>query len=120
MTTLADQLSGEGLTWKGYMEDMGNDPTREAANCGAPPVGSSDPSFSAEGSDGYATRHDPFVYFLSIRNNTAECDQNVVPLGDTSGNLPAGAQAGTTGLVTDLQSRFHHSQLQLHHPQPVR
>jgi phosphatidylinositol-3-phosphatase len=104
VSTLADQLSSEGLTWKGYMEDMGNDPAREAANCGAPPVGSGDPSFIAEAADGYATRHDPFVYFLSIRNNTAECNQDVVPLGDTSGNLPAGALAGTTGLVTDLQS----------------
>jgi phosphatidylinositol-3-phosphatase len=102
--TLADQLTGDGLTWKGYMEDMGNDPTREAANCGHPTVGDSDPSFFAEAADGYATRHDPFVYFHSIIDNTSECDQNVVPLGDTSGNLPAGALPGTTGLVTDLQS----------------
>ena len=103
-TTLADQLNGDGLTWKGYMEDMGNDPTREAANCGHPAVGDSDPSFFAEAADGYATRHDPFVYFHSIIDNTSECNQNVVPLGDTSGNLPAGALPGTTGLVTDLQS----------------
>jgi hypothetical protein len=103
-TTLADQLTGDGLTWKGYMEDMGNDPTREAANCGHPTVGDSDPSFFAEAADGYATRHDPFVYFHSIIDNTSECDQNVVPLGDTSGNLPAGTLPGTTGLVTDLQS----------------
>ena len=47
----------EGLTWKGYMEDMGNDPTREAANCGHPAVGSSDPSFNAEASR--RLRHPP-------------------------------------------------------------
>ena len=35
VTTLADQLSGDGLTWKGYEEDMGNDPTREAATTAA-------------------------------------------------------------------------------------
>jgi hypothetical protein len=104
VSTLANQLDADGLTWKGYMEDMGNDPSREAANCGHPAVGASDPSFTAEAADGYATRHDPFVYFHSIIDNTAECDQNVVPLGDTSGNLPAGALPGTTGLVTDLQS----------------
>jgi hypothetical protein len=104
VTTLADQLDADGLTWKGYMEDMGNDPTREAANCGHPAVGASDPSFTAEAADGYATRHDPFVYFHSIIDNTTECNQDVVPLGDTSGNLPAGALPGTTGLVTDLQS----------------
>ena len=33
--TVADQLSGAGLTWKGYMEDMGNDPTREQTTCGS-------------------------------------------------------------------------------------
>lgn len=103
-TTLADQLTSDGLTWKGYEEDMGNDLSREAANCGHPTVGDSDPSFFAEAADGYATRHNPFVYFHSIIDNTSECDQNVVPLGDTSGNLPAGTLAGTTGLVTDLQS----------------
>jgi phosphatidylinositol-3-phosphatase len=102
--TVADQLNGEGLTWKGYMEDMGNDPSREAANCGHPSIGASDPSFSAVSGDGYATRHDPFVYFHSIIDNTAQCNQDVVPLGDTSGNLPSTAQPGTTGLVTDLQS----------------
>jgi hypothetical protein len=104
VSTLANQLDSDGLTWKGYMEDMGNDPSREAANCGHPAVGDSDPSFFAVPSDGYATRHDPFVYFHSIIDNTAECDQNVVPLGDTSGNLPAGTLPGTTGLVADLQS----------------
>ncbi len=104
VTTLADQLTGEGLTWKGYMEDMGNDPTRESANCGHPAVGDSDPSFSAEASDGYATRHNPFVYFHSIIDNTTECNQDVVPLGDTNGNLPPSALPGTTGLVTDLES----------------
>ena len=102
--TLANQLDAEGLTWKGYMEDMGNDTSREAANCGHPVVGAHDPSFVAEASDGYATRHDPFVYFHSIIDNTTECNDNVVPLGDTSGNLPAGALPGTTGLVTDLES----------------
>ncbi len=37
--TLADQLRG-GLSWKGYMEDMGNDPARESATCGHPPSAS--------------------------------------------------------------------------------
>src|ERR1700761_6059708 len=38
--TLADQLQAAGFTWKGYMGDMGNDPTREAASCGHPAIGS--------------------------------------------------------------------------------
>jgi phosphatidylinositol-3-phosphatase len=102
--TVANQLNAEGLTWKGYMEDMGNDPTREAANCGHPSIGATDPSFTAVAGDGYATRHDPFVYFHSIIDNTTLCDQDVVPLGDTDGTLPGTALPGTTGLVTDLAS----------------
>ncbi len=106
VTTLADQLTGEGLTWKGYEEDMGNDPTRDGGiTCGHPTVGAkSDPTTGAEAADGYTTRHNPFMYFHSIIDNTSECNQNVVPLGDTSGNMPAGTPAGVTGLVTDLGS----------------
>jgi phosphatidylinositol-3-phosphatase len=105
--TIADQLSAEGLTWKGYMEDMGNDPGRDGTtgtSCGHPALGGGAGAFTAEASDGYATRHDPFVYFHSIIDNTTECDQDVVPLGDTSGNMPAGTLPGVTGLVADLAS----------------
>ena len=105
--TIADQLSSEGLTWKGYMEDMGNDPTRDGTDgtsCGHPTSGIG--AFFAETSDGYVTRHNPFVYFHSITGTgtTPECDQDDVPLGDTSGNMPAGTLPGVTGLATDLQS----------------
>jgi hypothetical protein len=34
--TIADQLTARGLTWHGYMEDMGNDATRETMPCGQP------------------------------------------------------------------------------------
>jgi hypothetical protein len=105
--TIADQLSNEGLTWKGYMEDMGNDPSRDGTDgtsCGHPTTGAG--AFLAETSDGYVTRHNPFVYFHSITGTgyTSECDQDDVPLGDTSGNMPAGTLPGVTGLYTDLQS----------------
>lgn len=101
--TLANQLTADGLTWKGYEEDMGNIPTRESATCGHPTVGGSDGTASAVAGDGYASRHDPFVYFHSIID-TPQCNTDVVPLGNTSGGLPASAPSGTTGLVTDLQS----------------
>ena len=101
--TIADQLDSAHLTWKAYMQDMGNDPTRESAVCGHPAVGSPDQTQKAVPGDGYATRHDPFVYFHSIIDDTALCDARVVPLGSTSGALPASAPAGTTGLATDLK-----------------
>ena len=48
------------------MQDMGNDPAREAATCGHPAVGSADGTQKATARDQYAARHDPFVYFHSI------------------------------------------------------
>lgn len=103
--TLANQLNADGLTWKGYQEDMGNDTARDGSvTCSHPPVNGSDGTNSAEAADGYATRHDPFVYFHSIIDNAAECNHDVVPLGSTTGAMPTGTPGGVTGLATDLQS----------------
>jgi len=103
--TLANQLAGKGLTWKGYMEDMGNDPQRDgapAATCGHPASGAPG-AVTEESGDGYATRHDPFVYFGSIVGSPM-CDSDVVPLGSTTGAMPSSDTAGAAGLVTDLKS----------------
>ncbi len=86
--TIADQLTAKGLTWKAYMEDMGNIPAREGPTCGHPAVGKPDGTQRAVVGDQYATRHNPFVYFHSIIDTPA-CDADVVA-------LPA--------LATDLQS----------------
>lgn len=102
--TVANQLTTAGLTWKGYMEDMGNLPTREPSTCGHPAVGATDLTQKAVPGDGYATRHDPFVYFHSIIDNTALCSSHVVPLGTATGGMPAGVPPGTTGLAKDLSS----------------
>jgi hypothetical protein len=104
VTTVANQLTDAHLTWKGYEQDMGNIPTREAPVCGHPVVGEPDHTEVAVPGDGYATRHDPFMYFHSIIDDTALCDADVVPLGSPTGTLPAGTPAGTTGLATDLRS----------------
>jgi hypothetical protein len=77
--TVADQLAGRGLTWKGYMEDMGNDPAREEATCGHPDLNSPDGTQQPQADDQYASRHNPFVYFHSIIDSPA-CDENVLPL----------------------------------------
>lgn len=104
VTTVANQLTKAHLTWKGYMQDMGNVPSRESAVCGHATIGSGDPTEVAVPGDGYAARHDPFVYFHSIIDDTALCDADVVPLGTTAGELPTGAPAAVTGLATDLRS----------------
>ena len=101
---IGTQLSATGRRWKAYEQDMGNDPHREAAACGHPAVGARDATESAEAGDGYATRHDPFVYFHSVIDNRAACDRHVVALGSPTGTMPAAALARETGLATDLRS----------------
>jgi phosphatidylinositol-3-phosphatase len=84
--TLPDQLNAVGKTWRAYMEDMGNDPNREAATCGHPALNTKDltqspeaPSASVPLGDQYASRHNPFVYFHSIIDSP-DCGENVVNL----------------------------------------
>jgi hypothetical protein len=101
--TVADQMREKGLAWRGYMQDMGNSAT-EPKTCRHPALNSQDKTQIARVGDQYAARHNPFVYFHSIIDNTAACNSQVVPLGTTGGALPAGTPAGVTGLVTDLQS----------------
>ena len=84
--TLPNQLTAKGKTWRAYMGDMGNDPTRESATCGHPALNAVDLTQTAEApstavplGDQYAARHDPFVYFHSIIDSPL-CATNVVNL----------------------------------------
>jgi len=97
--TVADELVSAGFTWKAYMGDMGNDPTRESATCGHPAIGTIDgtqtaeaPTASVPAGDAYATRHDPFVYFQSILSSPS-CATNVVNLNNV---LPSDLQSIST------------------------
>ncbi|MGH2908639.1 MAG: alkaline phosphatase family protein [Solirubrobacteraceae bacterium] len=102
--SIGTQLTAAGRTWKAYEQDMGNVPGREAAACGHPALNSVDRTESAVGGDGYATRHDPFVYFHSVIDDASYCGAHVVALGSAGGAMPAAALPGETGLATDLKS----------------
>jgi len=104
--TLANQLMAAGLTWKGYMEDMGNDPARESSTCGHPRVNSADLTEEAEGpsadvplGDMYATRHDPFMYFHSVIDLPA-CKQDVVNLRQLKTDLASIATTPDFSFIT--------------------
>jgi hypothetical protein len=104
--TLADQLESAGLTWKGYMEDMGNDPSRESATCGHPEVGTPDqtqaaeaPSAAVSKGDQYAVRHDPFMYFHSIIDQPS-CAHNVVNLASLPDDLRSIRTTANFSLIT--------------------
>jgi phosphatidylinositol-3-phosphatase len=97
--TLADQLRAQGLTWKGYMEDMGNSAT-EPKTCRHPTIGSQDHTQSARAGDQYAARHNPFVYFHSIIDDQALCDANDVPLDRLPGDLASASQTPNFAFIT--------------------
>jgi acid phosphatase len=67
---LADLIEESGREWKTYQESM--------------------PSACFHGSkDGYAQKHNPFMYFDNIRLDEARCEQRVVPLTQLDTDLAA-------------------------------
>ena len=90
--TLANQLTDNNLTWKGYMQDMGAAPYREQASCGIPSLGpdKSDLTQNSVPWDNYAARHNPFIYFSAVRDTPA-CAANVKPLDQLTTDLKTAA-----------------------------
>jgi len=101
---IGTQLTAAKHKWKAYEQDMGNDPNRETAACGHPALGAKDETQDAVEGDGYAARHDPFVYFHSVIDDQTYCDEHVVALGSPTGAMPAATLKGETGLASDLRS----------------
>ncbi len=95
--------------WRVYEQDMGNTPARDGGtpdptggtDCAHPAIGATDTAEVATPADQYTTRHNPFVWFHSAIDNTAECDANVVPLGTLG---PNGAPSPSGHLAQDLHS----------------
>lgn len=106
--TLADQLAAKGLSWKGYMEDMGADAARDGGTtCAHPALNMPDKSQTASAKDQYATRHNPFVYFHSIID-TAACAANDVPLDRLDADLSSAATTPSFSfIVPDLCHDAH-------------
>jgi hypothetical protein len=95
--------------WRAYAQDMGNSPSRDGGSvdptggtdCGHPVIGAPDLAEVATAADQYTSRHNPFVWFHSVIDKTAECNANVVPLGTLGSN----GKPSTSGhLVKDLRS----------------
>ena len=96
--TIANQLEEKGLTWRGYMEDMGNTPGA-ATSCRHPAVGDQDDTQKARPSDQYATRHNPFVYFHSIIDSET-CARNDVPFDRFAQDIKSPATTPNLGFIT--------------------
>lgn len=110
--TIANQLAARGRSWKAYMEDMGNDTTRESTTCGHARMGELDQTEHATAVDQYAAKHNPFMYFHSIIDSSS-CGRNVVPLTRLKQDLASAAR--TPGYSFIAPSLCHDG-----HDQPCR
>mgnify|MGYP001544453342 CR=1 FL=1 len=84
---LGDQLEAVGKSWRGYMQDLGNDKSKAVEECGYPPIGEKDPTLHRTPEDQYATKHNPFYYFHSFIDQHDRCVQHVVNLNRLSEDL---------------------------------
>jgi hypothetical protein len=97
--TVGNQLSAARLSWKAYLEDMGNDPARDRTvataqgpACGHPATGRIDGTQNAEKADQFSARHQGFMYFRSVTGNAAYCAAHVLSLRPLAGDLSAAAR----------------------------
>jgi hypothetical protein len=99
--TVAGQLEAKRLSWKGYMEDMGDDPARDGGTtCAHPAIGAADAAQQASPTDQYATRHNPFVYFHSIIDRAAGCAARDVSLKPLQGDLASAKTTPNLSFIT--------------------
>jgi hypothetical protein len=100
IATIANQLAAKGLSWKGYMEDMGNNPAREHPTCGQPVSAKPDGTQHAEKGDQYAARHNPFVYFHAVVDDAAGCSAHIVNFSALAADLKAEATTPNYAFIT--------------------
>lgn len=86
--TLPDLIEASGRTWKGYFEDM-----PEACYSGD--------------AHNYAQKHNPFMYFDSIRLDATRCQKSVVPLTQLNADLASGALPDFVFIVPNLCNDAH-------------
>ncbi|MDX6667669.1 MAG: phosphatidylinositol-3-phosphatase, partial [Solirubrobacteraceae bacterium] len=104
--TIANQLEAKGLTWKGFMEDMGNSAT-DAKTCRHPALNGQDHTQSAKVGDQYAARHNPFVYFHALIDFPT-CAQNDVPLDRLHAALASESATPNYSFITPNLCRDGH------------
>jgi hypothetical protein len=87
-TNLIDQLESADISWRAYMEDMPS------------------PCFTGAQADGYAKKHDPFVYFDDIVNDPSRCS-NLVPFSRLGGDAASGALPDFIWITPNLCNDGH-------------
>ena len=130
--TLFNQLDAAGKTWKGYAQDLHNQPGREDAVCGAPGTKANDPttnptymtasadhpfpagvvSFTgAQPNDQYVAKHFPFAWFHGLSGTKTATGTLPALTAPSSGGSDCDAKHITNlddasqGLFHDLQKK---------------
>jgi phospholipase C len=85
---LGDLIENSGRTWKAYEESM-------PSPCF---IGNADP---------YAQKHDPLLYFDSIRTNATRCDQSIVPMTQLDSDLAANKLPNFAFIMPNLCNSGH-------------
>ncbi len=128
--TLFNQLDAAKVSWKGYAQDLHNQPGREDATCGGPGTAANNPTTNptftgadpahpmppgvtnftgAQGNDQYVAKHFPFSWFHSLTGTTAAKGKTKPGLTkpasgiDCDANHIANLDDSSTGLFHDLQ-----------------
>jgi len=87
--SLPDLLEAAGRSWKAYLE-------------GLPAAG-----FLGASSGRYAMKHDPFVYFRSIRGDAARLARSIVPLTELDRDLETGVLPDYAFIMPDMCDSAH-------------
>lgn len=105
--TLGNQLSNAKLSWKAYLEDMGNNPSRDrtAATpqgpaCGHPGTWGIDHTQNATKTDQFAARHEGFMFFQSVTGNQSYCAAHVLSFKPLLSDLSAAAKTPAFSWIT--------------------
>jgi phosphatidylinositol-3-phosphatase len=87
-TSLPDLIEGSGRTWKTYQEDMPG------------------PCYTGD-TLSYAKKHNPFIYFDTIRLDAARCGRSIVPLTDLQTDILTGTLPNFIFITPNLCNSAH-------------
>jgi acid phosphatase len=87
-TSIVDQLTRAGLSWRAYMQDLPG------------------PCFTSASAGEYAKKHDPFVYYTRITGSRRRC-ASVVPLTRLSSDERAGTLPRFLWITPNLCNDMH-------------
>jgi phospholipase C len=105
--TIVDQLEEHGLTWEAYMGDMiaTGDISGGAPIITVPPADAGDEAGTEE-LNFYAQKHDPFMYFQSIRTNSNRM-QRIVPMTGFAADIAKPTMPNFVWISPDQCSDMH-------------